>query len=57
MVAVLECDEALSYLEEVAIRFVWSKVNIEDELAVGFDFLLRWYDLERVLDELICRFV
>ena len=57
MVAILERDEALSYLEEVAIRLVGGKVNIEDELAIGFNFLLCWRDLEWVLDELICRLV
>ena len=57
MVAVLECDETLSYLEEVAIGFIRGKVNIEDELAIGFDFLLSGQDSEWVLDELICRFV
>ena len=57
MVAVLESDEALSKLEEVAIGLVRSEVNIEDELAIGFDFLLCRSDLEWVLDELICRLV
>ena len=57
MVAVLECDEALSCLEEVAIGLVRGKVNIEDEFAIGFNFLLSGSDLEWVLDKLICRFV
>ena len=57
MVAVLESDEALSKLEEVAIGLIRGKVNIEDELAIGFDFLLCRSDLEWVLDELICRLV
>ena len=57
MVAVLKSDEALSNLEEVAIGLVWGEVNIEDELAIGFDFLLCGRDLEWVLDELICRLV
>ena len=57
MVAVLESDEALSKLEEVAIGLIWCKVNIEDELAIGFNFLLCRSDLEWVLDELICRLV
>ena len=57
MVAVLERDEALSYLEEVAIGLVRGKVNIEDELAISFNLLLCRRDLEWVLDKLICRFV
>ena len=57
MVTVLECDEALSYLEEVAIGLVGGKVNIEDELAISFNFLLCRRDLEWVLDELICRLI
>ena len=57
MVAVLESDKALSKLEEVAIGLIRSKVNIEDELAISFNFLLCRSDLEWVLDELICRLV
>ena len=57
MVAVVKSDEALSKLEEVAIGLVRGKVNIEDEFAIGFNFLLSGRDLEWVLDELICRFV
>ena len=57
MVAVLESDKALSKLEEVAIGLIRGKVNIKDELAIGFNFLLCGCDLEWVLDELICRLV
>ena len=53
MIAIMESDEALSKLEEVAIGLVRSEVNIEDELAIGFDFLLCRSDLEWVFDELI----
>ena len=57
MISVLEGHEALRHLEEVAIGLVRCKVNIEDEFAIRFNFLLSGSDLEWILDKLICRFV
>jgi len=45
-------DEALSNLEEVAVRLIWCEVNIESERAVAFDLLPRWNDLEWVVHKL-----
>lgn len=49
VVAVLESDETLSDLEEVAIGLIRGEVDVEDKVAVGSDFLLCGQHLERVL--------
>ena len=57
MVAILQADEALSNLEEVAVRLVWGKVDIENEARVGRDLLLSWQNFEWVLHHLASRVI
>ena len=52
MVAILQSDEALSDLKEVAIWLIWGEVSVEHEALICADLLLRWKNFERVLDEL-----
>ena len=52
MVAVLEGDEALGNLEEVAVWLVRSKVDIEDEGGVGRKLFLSRQNFERIFDHL-----
>lgn len=57
VVAILKGHEALSDLEEVAVGFVGSKVDVENEDGVGSDFFLRRKHFKWVLNHLAGRFV
>ena len=50
MVSVLEGDKALGDLEEIAIRLIWCKVDVEDEGCVGSNLFLHRQHFERVLN-------
>ena len=53
VVPVLQRDEALSDLEEVAIGLVGCKVYAEDKVAISRDLLLDRQDFEWVLDQCV----
>ena len=52
MVTILQSDEALSNLKEVAIWLIWGEVSVEHEALIRTDLLLRWKNFEWVFDEL-----
>ena len=57
MVSILQSDEALSNLKEVAVWLIWGKVSVEHKALICADLLLRWKNFEWVFDELASRFV
>jgi len=57
LVTILQVNEALCKLEEVAVRLIRSEVNLENEVAVCWDLLLRWTNTERILKLLTGRLI
>jgi len=57
MVTILQCNETLGNLEEIAIWLIGSEVHIENEVCISRNFLFRRNNLERVLYKLACCFV
>ena len=57
MVSIQQADEALSDLEEVAVRLVRGKINVENEGGIGWDLLLSWKNFEWILHHLASRVI
>ena len=47
----------LSNLEEIAIRFIWCKVDIEGKTTICFNFLFFWQYIEWILHKFACGFI
>lgn len=51
---IVKIDETLGYLEEVLVRLIWCKINLEIKCRIRFNFLDLGLNSEWVLDPLLC---
>jgi len=51
---IVKIDETLGYLEEVLVRLIWCKINLEIKCRIRINFLDLGLNSEWVLDPLLC---